>query len=67
MEEPVCGCRDGITDYIAWHVDALHRAARGQRQRFCLRCRRWRWPDLLGAGAEPVDKNPEEAQNGRAR
>lgn len=31
--------------YLAYHEDAEKRHKRGQKQRLCSTCERWRWPD----------------------
>lgn len=40
-------CRPEQLDYLAWHRKAEELGEKGQRQRFCALCRRWRWPHEL--------------------
>jgi hypothetical protein len=59
-EEP-CPAEAGMPGhglgYLAWHADADRRSKAGQRQKYCTRCRRWRWPDGYAACrlAQPID------------
>ena len=36
-------------DYLGWRRDADRRLKAGERQRRCLACDRWRWPDEITA------------------
>lgn len=35
---------DGLR-YQAWHDDAERRMKKGQQQKYCKHCERWRWKD----------------------
>lgn len=50
MTEPCC-IQDNL-GYVAWHADAERRAARGEKQKRCLKCRLYYWPALQKKGAK---------------
>lgn len=42
---PDCGsCNPDQLDYLAWHARAERLGAQGQKQTYCRRCKRYRWP-----------------------
>lgn len=48
-----CGtCKPIRIGYMDFHEDAEKRDQKGQVQRECPECGRWRWPDELGEVAE---------------
>ena len=56
-------------DYFAVYMDARKRHQRGQEQRECQRCGRWRWPDQQNAcerfvpGKTQADHDAEPSGN----
>ena len=51
--------------YCAWDDDARRRMKAGQRQVFCLLCKRWKWPDeLCEMGREVTDAASNDEDGG---
>lgn len=47
--------------YIAWHAEAENRMKRGERQKWCTGCERWRWRDETCCGGKRITEAEHEA------
>jgi hypothetical protein len=57
LDDPLhCQTEPQLT-FLGFFADSEERYKRGERQVFCTRCEKWRWPDRLCADATPG--NPE--------
>lgn len=65
MNDPCPVAKRFALPYIAYHLDADRRTKRGQRQRYCKTCERWRWSDCLAdcPVADSISKKEYERQN----
>lgn len=50
-EAEIARCQTPTLPYLAWHDDADRRVAAGERQVWCSRCERYKWPDVACARA----------------
>lgn len=63
--ETGCGCKVSNLGYLHWFSDADRRHKAGQRQVYCLVCRKWQWPDHVGPHADTMTERAFKAMEKR--
>ncbi len=52
-------------NYLGWHFEAERRHDRGERQTYCLKCRRWFFSKWLADKRRHLERCAEAAGGGR--